>query len=80
LEKYGDKFFFEGGFDSNGRPGQPDASMEEVIAEVERIFREYGGKKGYIINFLLVELKGKSTAEKMAAMFKRVNEIRFGGK
>jgi uroporphyrinogen-III decarboxylase len=78
LENYGDKFTFEGGFDSNGRPGQPDATMEEVIAEVERCFHDYGGKKGYIPNFGLVELKGRNTAEKTAAMFKRANEIRFG--
>jgi hypothetical protein len=82
LEKYGDKFFFEGGFDYNGRPGQLDASMEEVIAEVERCFREYGGKKGYILHFGLIDFKGKNTniAEKNAAMIKRANEIRFGGK
>jgi hypothetical protein len=80
LNTYGDKFFFEGGFDSNGRPGHPDASVEEVIAEVERCFREYGGRKGYIPFFGLIETKGGNTVEKTAAIIKRVNEIRFDGK
>jgi hypothetical protein len=48
LDKYGDKFMFQGGYDTTGKPGRPDASVEEVKAEVERCFREYGKKKGYV--------------------------------
>jgi len=55
LEKYGDRFCLEGGFNSNGRPGHPSASIQEVEAEVERCYREYGHLEGYIFfGFLLL--------------------------
>jgi uroporphyrinogen-III decarboxylase len=81
LDKYGDTFCFEGGFDMNGKPGRPDASVAEVIAEVERCFREYGGKKGYIFaGMVLSSTDAKDAAEKGAAITETVNRLRFAGK
>ena len=48
LEKYGDKICLIGGYDTNGRPGQPDASAEEMRAEVHRCLDTYGSHRGYI--------------------------------
>jgi hypothetical protein len=79
LDKYGDRFSFEGGYDSTGKPGYPNATVEEVVAEVERCFREYGGKKGFMFSPVLL---GSVTAfkEKMAAVIERANMLRFAGK
>lgn len=56
LEKYGDSIAVIGGYDSNGRPGQPGASAEEVEAEVKRCIEEYGGAPNYIMmGFMLTE-------------------------
>lgn len=48
LEKYGDRFCIMGGYDSNGIPGQPDASDEVVDAECRRCCDTYGKYPGYI--------------------------------
>jgi hypothetical protein len=81
LDKYGDKFCFEGGYDSTGKPGQPYASIDEVKAEVERCFREYGGKKGYIFSgFVLAETGNKDREAKNAAIMETANRLRFAGK
>jgi uroporphyrinogen-III decarboxylase len=79
LDKYGDRICFEGGFDSIGKPGRSDASVEEVIAEVERCFRDYGGRKGYIFwGFVLGSVE--KAQEKDAAIIETANRIRFAGK
>lgn len=49
LEKYGDKIVIFGGFDSNGKPGRPDASEEEVRAEVRRCLDTYGKYNSFIL-------------------------------
>jgi uroporphyrinogen-III decarboxylase len=81
LDKYGDRFCFEGGWDTNGKPSQPGASIEEVKAEVERCFREYGGKKGYIFwPMILASTDMKDIGAKSAAIVEKANKIRFTGK
>lgn len=50
IEKYGRKFNFIGGWDSTGRPGQTDATHEEILAEVKRVNDTYG-KFGYGFSF-----------------------------
>jgi hypothetical protein len=79
LDKYGDRFSFEGGYDSTGKPGYPNATVEEVVAEVERCFRDYGNKKGFMFSPVLL---GSVTgfAEKMAAAIECANKLRFAGK
>jgi hypothetical protein len=81
LDKYGDKFSFEGGFDSNGKPGRPDATIPEIRAEVERCFREYGGKKGFMFSgSALAAVSNKDAADKNAAIRETFNALRFAGK
>jgi hypothetical protein len=79
LDKYGDNLCLEGGFDSSGKPSRPDASVEEVTAEVERCFREYGSKKGFIFTPLQIGSVEKFQ-EKMTAIAETANRIRFAGK
>ena len=48
IEKYGDRFGFIGGYDSNGLPARVDAPAEVVEAEVKRCLDTYGKyHKGY---------------------------------
>jgi hypothetical protein len=79
LDKYGDRLSLEGGFDSTGKPGRPDSSVEAVIAEVERCFRDYGDKKGYIFMPVLLSSVEKAE-EKNAAIIETANRLRFAGK
>ncbi len=47
---YGDRFGFIGGFDSNGRPAQADATEEESRAEVRRCIDVYGStERGFCL-------------------------------
>jgi hypothetical protein len=48
LTKYGDKLALIGGYNTNGRPGSPDATDDDVRAEVRRCFEEYGKYNGYV--------------------------------
>jgi hypothetical protein len=77
LDRYDGKFCFEGGFDLNGAPGRMDATVEDVIADVERCFREYGGKKGYIFMGMLLFAEGAKGAEaKNIALIETANRLR----
>jgi hypothetical protein len=81
LDKYGDKFCIEGGWNTNGKPSQPDASIEEIKAEVERCFREYGDKKGWIFTpFLLAATGTKDINVRTEALLETANKLRFAGK
>jgi hypothetical protein len=81
LDKYGDRLCLEGGFDSNGKCCRPDATVEDVVAEVERCFREYGDKKGFIFAaFILNSKDDPKVAEKNAAVIETANRLRFAGK
>jgi uroporphyrinogen-III decarboxylase len=81
LDKYGDKFCIEGGWNTNGKPSQPGASIEDVKDEVERCFREYGGKKGWVFwPVLLASTEMKDIDVKNAAIAETANRIRFAGK
>jgi uroporphyrinogen-III decarboxylase len=81
LDKYGDRFFLEGGWQTNGKPSLPGASIEEVKAEVERCFREYGDKKGWIFwPLILASTDMKDIDAKNAAIIETANKLRFAGK
>jgi uroporphyrinogen-III decarboxylase len=81
LDKYGDRFCIEGGWDTNGKPSQPGSSIEDVKAEVERCFREYGNKKGYIFwPSILASTDMKDIDAKNAAIVETANKLRFSGK
>jgi hypothetical protein len=81
LDRYGDRFCFVGGYDSNGKPGYPDATVEEIEAEVERCFREYGGKKGWIFNgaFFVASGDSKTVDAQVQAMLDTADRLRFAG-
>jgi hypothetical protein len=81
LDKYGDRFCIEGGWDTNGKPSQPGASIEEVKVEVERCFREYGDKKGWIFwPSILASTGMKDIDAKNAVILETANKLRFAGK
>jgi hypothetical protein len=82
LDKYGSQILIEGGFDSTGKPGRPDATVAEVVAETERCFREYGNKKGFIFWPVLIGSNDTmaGTTEKIAALMETTNRLRFAGK
>lgn len=48
-EKYGDRMAFIGGFNTNGRPGQPNATEEEREAEIHRCLDTYGKYDSFIL-------------------------------
>jgi uroporphyrinogen-III decarboxylase len=81
LDRYGDRFCIEGGWNTNGKPSQPGSSIEEVKAETERCFREYGDKKGYIFwPMILATTDMKDIGAKNAAILETANKLRFAGK
>jgi hypothetical protein len=81
LAKYGDRFCIEGGWNTNGKPSQPSSSIEDVKAETERCFREYGDKKGYIfMPYMLASTDMKDIGAKNAAIIETANKLRFAGK
>jgi hypothetical protein len=81
LDKYGDRLCIEGGYDSNGKPSRSDATVADIVAEVERCFRDYGDKQGFIFwPALLYTTDSKDAAEKTAAIVETTNRIRFTGK
>ena len=48
IEKYGDRFGFIGGYDSNGAPASINATHDEIVTEVKRCMDTYGKyHKGY---------------------------------
>jgi hypothetical protein len=81
LDRYGDRLCFEGGYDTSGKPSRSDAAPEAVEAEVERCFREYGGKKGYVFTgYVLASVGSKNAEARLAAMVDTANRLRFAGK
>jgi hypothetical protein len=53
--KYGDKISIIGGYNSNGRPGMPDVTEEEIDKEVKRSIETYGPQGSYaFMGFRLV--------------------------
>jgi hypothetical protein len=78
LDKYKGNFCIEGGFDTNGKPGRPDATIQEVVADVERCFREYGNKKGFIFCALLLSsVDSKDAGTKNQAVVETANRLRY---
>lgn len=54
-QKYGDKFIFMGGYNSNGEPGLADATMETKINEIHRCIDVYGKDPSFVFfGFVLV--------------------------
>jgi hypothetical protein len=78
LDKYHGNFCIEGGFDSNGKPGRPDSTIQEIVAEVERCFRDYGNKKGFVFGALLLSsVESKDAEAKSRAIAETANRLRY---
>ncbi|MCC8162641.1 MAG: hypothetical protein LIO86_05615 [Lachnospiraceae bacterium] len=67
-EKYGDRIGFIGGFDSNGRPAQPDATEEEARAEIRRCIDTYGATERGFCLFAFKVVNSRDPAVIGAAM------------
>jgi hypothetical protein len=81
LDKYGDRFCLEGGFDMNGKPGRPDSTIEDVKKETERCFREYGSKRGYVFSGMVLSAVDSKDAEaKSQAIIETANRLRYEAK
>jgi hypothetical protein len=81
LDKYGDGFCIEGGWDTNGKPSQLGSSIEDVKTEVERCFKEYGQKKGWVFfPLILASTDMKDIGERNATILETANKLRFAGK
>ncbi|MBQ8975761.1 MAG: hypothetical protein IJ072_08595 [Oscillospiraceae bacterium] len=70
LETYGDRIGVTGGYDTQGHPGTPAATVEEIYAEVDRCIEQYGryGRSYCFMGLLLAETGDDSTNEKFGAM------------
>jgi hypothetical protein len=51
LQKYGNKIVLMGGFDTTGKPARSDATEDEIKAEVNRCYAEYGPYKNAYVFF-----------------------------
>jgi hypothetical protein len=55
IKKYGDKISVIGGYNSNGRPGMPDVTEDEIDKEVKRCIYEYSQQGSFaLMGFRLV--------------------------
>lgn len=59
IETYGKKLSVMGGYNTQGRPGSPDATDEEISEEIRRCFTDYGvyGHSYGFMGFLLSNMK-----------------------
>jgi hypothetical protein len=81
LAQYGDRFCMEGGWNTNGKASLPGSGVEDVRAEVERCFREYGDKKGYIfLPLILASTDMTNIDAKNGVIVETINKLRFAGK
>jgi hypothetical protein len=80
LKKYGSKFCFDGGFDSNGPPSYESAPPEVVEEEVRRCFREYGPHEGFQFmgSSMINTLDPAAFGESMIAMYNIYLKVRDG--
>ena len=74
IEKYGDRFAIIGGFDSNGGPGLPDSTPEEITADIDRCWEEYGkfGKAYGFFGFFLGAMDDPVTMGKYGIMIQHI--------
>lgn len=81
IERYGDRFSVIGGYDSNGTPGLPGVTPEEIVAEVDRCFEEYArfGRAYGFFGFFLGAMDDEVTGAKFGAMIQAVMEHRAKG-
>lgn len=78
IEKYGDVFTLNGGFNMNGAPGLLSASEEEVRAETRRCLETYGKYgKGFIFTGIVVKPGSPQELDKMFdSMIPIIDEVK----
>ena len=59
-DKFHGRLTIEGGWDSSGRPGCVDATVDEIRAETIRCMEDYGKKGGFILCPLMFNERGNS--------------------
>ncbi len=80
-KKYGNRLIIEGGWDTQGRPGTPEATEQEIVDEVVRCVDTYGKFGNYIMLPVMFNEKGNSLVvgdsrlPALAATFARVNAL-----
>lgn len=62
-KEYGDKISVIGGYDTNGRPGMPGVSIEEIQAEIRRCVDTYAPQGSYVFSGLLLGGDGQDFLE-----------------
>lgn len=80
LETYGDRFSFEGGYDSNGAPAREDATNELIDTEIRRCLETYGKyHRGYsFFGFRYINSPDPSaTAQAMGYIVQKCMEYSF---
>lgn len=70
IREYGDRISVVGGYDTQGAPGRPDVTTEEIEREVSRCVKTYGkyGKGYAFMGFLLGEQGDAEIGKKMQFM------------
>ncbi len=53
-KEYGDRILVVGGYDTNGKPGNPNVTEEEIEAEVKRCFETYAAGGSYAMQAFLL--------------------------
>ena len=82
IETMGDRLGVIGGYDTQGRPGAPGVTPEEVVAEVDRCYEEYGCYgRGYAFQGFVIGAAGDPDYQtNMGALLQRTVELREQGK
>ena len=77
LKQYAGQLCIIGGYDTNGKPGMQNTSMEERFAEIERCVKQYGIYPGYVL-FMFVIMSTydpKEKADTMRPMIQKFMEL-----
>jgi uroporphyrinogen-III decarboxylase len=83
LKKYQGKFSFEGGYNGNGPAAQPSAPVEDLVAEIERCYREYASYPNFSLYAFIIGSSEVNQKGKFSTLVKTANRLRFekcGGK
>ena len=75
LDTYGDRIVISGGYDFNGRPGNEDTPVEEILAEVQRCFDTYAKHGSYMFMGSVLTTTPENTMAKMLPLIKKSMEL-----
>ena len=75
LDTYGDQIVISGGYDFNGRPGNENTPVEEILAEVQRCFDTYPKHGSYMFMGSVLTTSMETTMSKMMPLIKKSMEL-----